>query len=114
MQNYLHKNQFKDDKKGRKKILSKSLDLFKTTEDEKTLNTKTSKKMFVTQRQNYSKVEETKKKKVFPIHLHQQTLSDLKEDNFIDKPVYLKKTIKVNVDTYFNIRMYYGNLQIRR
>ena len=92
----MERNRNKEEKKGRKNILSKSLDLFKSNINENTLEKKSSKKQFAIQRQKYSEVDEGNKRKVFPKYLNQPTLVILKTSSSYRQEAF-KTTIKVDV-----------------
>lgn len=77
--------------------MSKSLDLFKTSINDTGLEKKCSKKIFTLQRQEYSKNDETQKRKVFPKYLNKPTLVALKETGREFREQTIKTTIKVNV-----------------
>lgn len=96
LQSYMERNRNKEEKKGRKNILSKSLDLFKSNINENTLEKKSSKKQFAIQRQKYSEVDEGNKRKVFPKYLNQPTLVILKTSSSYRQEAF-KTTIKVDV-----------------
>jgi hypothetical protein len=110
LDNYLQKQKEQDEKRGKKKLLSKSMDMFKTSVIDPGLERKCSKKIFTQQRQEYSKNEETQKRKVFPKYLNKPTLIAMKQSGREFREPTVKTTIKVNVNSSL-IRMHMDNLR---
>ena len=75
--------------------------MFKTSVNDPGLERKCSKKIFTQQRQEYSKNEETQKRKVFPKYLNKPTLIALKQTGREFREQTVKTTIKVNVISFF-------------